>query len=79
MVRLRLYSIPDCHLCEVAESLIQESCTEVNLQKVNIENDRELLRDYEIRIPVLKRMDTGAELSWPFDESGLADFLKLTS
>ena len=76
MVRLRLYSIPDCHLCDIAETLIQDSCSEVDLQKINIEGIPELLRDYEIRIPVLQRTDSGAELSWPFDETGLADFLK---
>jgi hypothetical protein len=33
---------------------------------VDISSDVDLVRQYGIRIPVLKRAD-GAELGWPFD------------
>ena len=76
MSELRLYSRPDCHLCEVAADLIHQSGVEQGLKHVNIEDDLALLRRYGIRIPVLQRMDTGAELFWPFNQEGLLAFLQ---
>ena len=79
MFRLRLYTRPDCHLCDVAESIIRDSCAGAKLQTINIEDDLGLLRKYGIPIPVLQRMDTGSELCWPFDEAELIDFLRLAA
>jgi hypothetical protein len=31
---------------------------------------------YGLRIPVLRRSDSGAELNWPFDGDQVADFLR---
>ena len=76
MSELRLYSRPDCHLCEVAAELLHQSGIAQVFEHVNIEDDLALLRRYGIRIPVLQRMDTGAELFWPFDEEGLVAFLQ---
>jgi hypothetical protein len=44
---------------------------------VDITGDDELLEKYGIRIPVLKRVDTGAELGWPFDAVAVLRFLEL--
>ena len=76
MSELRLYSRPDCHLCEVAAELLHQSGIEQVFEHVNIEDDLALLRRYGIRIPVLQRMDTGAELFWPFDQESLLAFLQ---
>lgn len=76
MYKLRLFSRPDCHLCDVAIALVKNCGEIVDLEKVNIEDELRLLDRYRLSIPVLQRLDNGAELGWPFDESGLACFLK---
>jgi glutaredoxin len=75
MTKLRLYSRPDCHLCEYALVLLDESGCTVELETVDIETQAELLERYDITIPVFQRMDTGAELFWPFDDDELEEFL----
>ncbi len=76
MFQLILYHQPDCHLCDEAESLLFSSGLGESYQKVDIETDLELLKQYGIHVPVLMRSDTGGELFWPFDGSDLTAFLK---
>lgn len=47
----------------------------VRVQQVDIVDDPELLERYQLRIPVLRRVDTGAELDWPFDLGQLMSWL----
>jgi hypothetical protein len=47
-----------------------------SFEKIEIDDDPELLERYEIYIPVLKRMDNQQELFWPFDQLKLATFLE---
>jgi len=61
---LTLFSSPGCHLCEQAEDIVDY--VGVSFAVVDISSDVDLVRQYGIRIPVLKRAD-GAELAWPFD------------
>jgi hypothetical protein len=75
LTRLRLYSRPDCHLCEVAAGLLHEVAPAHPARTVNIEEDTALLGRYFLRIPVLQRLDSGRELDWPFDASALRAFL----
>lgn len=75
MAKLRLYSRPDCHLCEEAASLLEHASPGAELEVINIEDSLEHLRRYGVRIPVLKRADTGAELGWPFDLAMLRSWL----
>lgn len=75
MTRLRLYSRPDCHLCEVAAGLLKEVAPAHPAHTVDIEADPELLGRYFLRIPVLQRLDSGRELDWPFDAGALRAFL----
>ena len=75
MSRLILYYQPDCHLCDEAESLMHMAGLGESYQKVDIETDLELLKNYGIHVPVLKREDNKEELFWPFDQTGLAVFL----
>ena len=79
MYKLRLYSRPDCHLCEVALELVNNCGASVELEQVNIEEELRLLDRYGLAIPVLQRLDNGAELGWPFDQAGLARFLNGTT
>ena len=43
--------------------------------KVEIADDATLLERYEVKIPVLKRLDSGAEIGWPFNESDVENLL----
>ena len=70
-----LYTRPDCHLCELAERML-ENCG-VAWQAVDIEGNLELVRRYGTRIPVAYRADVDRELAWPFTEDGLAAFIDL--
>ena len=66
-----------CHLCEVAEGVLMPLVYEDGLlvELVDIADREELAEAYGLRIPVLRRIDTGAELDWPFDTEQVADFL----
>ena len=76
MIGLKLYSRPGCHLCELAAQLLDRSGGAYKAEIVNIEDELELLRRYGVHIPVLQRLDTHAELFWPFDEQALTVFMQ---
>ena len=76
MTSLRLYSIPECHLCDDAVEVLNETAKDILIESVNIEGKPDLLMRYEIRIPVLQRLDNNAELDWPFDEDDVRQFLE---
>lgn len=66
-----------CHLCEVAEGALMPMVYEDGLlvELVDIADSEEMVEVYGLRIPVLRRIDTGAELDWPFDTEQVAHFL----
>lgn len=70
---LVLYTTSGCHLCEQAEALVRQQTACVSA--VEIVDDAELLERYGVRIPVLRRLDTGNELDWPFDATGVQRLL----
>jgi glutaredoxin len=72
---IQLYGTAFCHLCEDAEAILREIGIEAT--RIDITEDDELLEKYGIRIPVLKRVDTGVELGWPFDAEAVSRFLAL--
>ena len=74
-IQLSLYTRPDCHLCELAEDMLDE-CG-VAWQSVDIESDLSLIRRYGNHIPVLYRADINRELFWPFNAATLKDFVEL--
>jgi hypothetical protein len=45
------------------------------LEKVDIKSSPDFYHLYAARIPVLKRVDSQAELGWPFDAQQLTEFL----
>jgi glutaredoxin-related protein len=75
MSRLLLYYTEHCHLCDEAENLLQTTGLGDDYRKVEIDDDPELLRRYEIHIPVLKRVDNETELYWPFGQAELVNFI----
>jgi hypothetical protein len=48
----------------------------IEIKLIDISDDDTLLAQYEIRIPVLQRQDTKAELNWPFNDLDINEFLK---
>ena len=75
----QLFGTLGCHLCEVAEGVLMPFVVEHGLlvELVDIAEREDLVEIYGLRIPVLRRIDTGAELNWPFDAPDLiAAFLR---
>ena len=75
--RLILYGTTACHLCEIAQQLLEQHNTEVAsiiYAVSDISESDDLFARYGVRIPVLRRAD-GAELDWPFSPSQLAAFV----
>ena len=69
---ITLYGTSACHLCEIAEEMLQGTGKEFT--KVDIAESDELFERYGVTIPVLRR-DDGQELNWPFSAEALAGFL----
>jgi Glutaredoxin-like domain (DUF836) len=68
-----LFGTEGCHLCEDAQSLLENiKCT---YQPIDIMTDETLLSLYGIRIPVLLHQVTKSTLNWPFDEATLLAFI----
>lgn len=76
---IHLYFTSQCHLCEDAEALLAQVAKQHELQWtcIEISDDSALLNHYGVRIPVLKRLDTLAELEWPFNISDIKKFLSV--
>lgn len=64
---LRLYTAHNCHLCEVAEDLLQPLLEQQQLvlRKIDIAADEDLKAAYGLRIPVIV-LPNGVEKGWPF-------------
>jgi glutaredoxin len=75
-MKLLLYGTRSCHLCEQAEALLHAAG--VTAEYIDITEDEALFEKYGMRIPVVLRADTGAELGWPFDVAALEQFIAQT-
>lgn len=72
-----LFGTLGCHLCEVAENVLMPFVEHGLLVEVlDITDQPQWVDAYALRIPVLRRNDTGAELNWPFDATQVAAFLE---
>ena len=74
---LVLFQTLGCHLCEEALAVMSasRSIDGALLESVDIADDDALLERYGTRIPVLRRLDSGAELDWPFTSEEVSRFL----
>ena len=73
----QLYGTLGCHLCEVAEALLMPFVEHgLLVELVDIAEREDWVELYGLRIPVLRRSDTGAELGWPFDADQVVAFLR---
>ncbi len=85
-MRLTLYGTSACHLCEIAEQMLQvhqqsqkqqsqkQVATAFEFDKVDISESDRLFERYGLLIPVLRHPD-GRDLNWPFSQSQLEEFL----
>lgn len=69
---LILYSRADCHLCD--QVIVMLDRAGIPWRPIDIDGDGGLSAQYGLRIPVLRRPDTGQELLYPFDEEQLKRF-----
>ena len=68
-----LYSRTDCHLCDMASATLDR--LGLDWRPVDIDRDPGLVGKYGLRVPVLRRADTGGELDYPFDDSQIRAFV----
>ena len=67
-----------CHLCEVAEAVLLPFVEHgLMVELIDIAERESWVDSYGLRIPVLRRVDTGAELDWPFDGDQVVVFLRV--
>lgn len=72
----QLFTTLGCHLCELAEEEIMPLVEHGwMVELVDIADSEALFEAYGLTIPVLRRVDTGAELAWPFDKEQVVSFL----
>tara|TARA_R110002049_G_scaffold152381_5_gene316354 strand:+ start:46 stop:288 length:243 start_codon:yes stop_codon:yes gene_type:complete len=69
MTTLILYTTAGCHLCELADTILQtlSSRYELSIIPTEIGDDDQLVERYGIRIPVVKFPDN-SDIGWPFDQ-----------
>lgn len=81
MLRLNLYATSHCHLCEQAETLLVNLTAQydINWQVIEITEDSNLLESYGLKIPVIKRLDNNAEITWPFTDVEIKEFITVTN
>jgi hypothetical protein len=73
----QLFGTLGCHLCEVAEALLMPFVEHgLLVELVDIAEREDWVEQSGLRIPVLRRNDSGAELNWPFDADQVVAFLR---
>ena len=78
MVRLMLFGTSGCHLCEQAESIINDCLlgdADLIIEAIDIAEQEQWQEQYAIRIPVLYHPETKQELGWPFDQADVKEFI----
>lgn len=73
-MRLTLFQRDHCHLCDLAYEVLVAAGVP-DFDPVWIDGDAALEAIYGVRIPVLRREDSGAELDWPFTAEAVRAFL----
>lgn len=72
----QLFGTLGCHLCELAEEVLMPLVEHgLMVELVDIAEHESMVEAYGLRIPVLRRVDTSAELDWPFDADQVVAFL----
>ncbi len=71
---LILYQRDDCHLCDLALAVMAAARVPA-FESVFIDGHDALEAAYGVRVPVLRDVDGGRELAWPFDATRLRGWL----
>ena len=74
-MRTTLFQRDECPLCDEAYAVLSAAGV-ADLDPIWIDGDVTLEVTYGLRVPVLRREDTGAELDWPFNEAAVRDFME---
>jgi len=72
-----LYGTSACHLCDIAEAMLQQeqqAGSVFEFETVDISESDALFERYGVLIPVLQHPD-GRELNWPFSREQLRLFM----
>jgi len=73
----QLFGTLGCHLCLLAEDALMPLVEHgLQVELIDISDDPSLFDAYALDIPVLRRIDTGAELRWPFDTEQVVAFVR---
>ena len=70
---VELYGTSGCHLCDQAKDILR--LADIAYAPVEVADNDALFEKYGMRIPVLRRADSDAELGWPFDRIAVERFL----
>jgi hypothetical protein len=73
-MKLTMYRREPCPLCEHAVEAMRGAGVEA-FEAIEVGWSGALAERYGLRVPVLVRADTGAELDWPFDAWSVRRFL----
>lgn len=76
MTTLILYTTAGCHLCDLADAILQSLTHQYQLTIIPTEigDDDDLVARYGIRIPVVQFPD-GSDIGWPFDQLDIEKML----
>jgi len=69
---LVVYTRRDCHLCELAVTMLKQAGMDWRL--VDIDTDPDLANRYGNHVPVLLHAGSGRELFFPFNENQIRSF-----
>lgn len=74
---LEFMTTEGCHLCDEALAMLlaMKALAGWWLESVDIADSDVLMERYGERIPVVRLIDEGAELDWPFTEGEVLDWL----
>jgi Glutaredoxin-like domain (DUF836) len=73
-MNLTLFRREQCSLCEHAEEALRAAGVQ-GFERVDVGWRGSNAERYGLRVPVLRREDSGAELEWPFDAWSVRQFV----
>ena len=75
-LQCELFGTLGCHLCEDAEQVLQPFVNQgLVVELLDIVDSPDWLERYALSIPVLRRVDKGHELQWPFTAEDVQQWL----
>lgn len=80
MIRFILLGTAGCHLCEQAESIINDYAKKgagISIESIDIAEFEVWQAQYATRIPVLYHPETETDLGWPFDRADVKAFIEV--